>query len=322
MNDIRILNSEACRDLFEFPTAVPANMRKRGAALRHIGGLGLDHRFVSIVSLGVTYGVQRCVFGQITAMGVCFILLAHEAGHLAAARWFNIAALWPVFIPKVGALILLKDAVGDPRQEAWIAMAGPFAGMSATGIIHFFAVATGSQELALSAAGGYAMHLFNFIPLGDTDGGRVAPLVGRWLWIAGFLINLGLLVLFRHLPWPVVLLALFLLLGGCLKIRRWLVSRQCKVDRTPGYPASTKIGIAALYCAAVALSILGLLASGSTSASMAPHCWKADAVDGANASNKAGSAQRATDRKISEKPDAEQKVPPTTDPGIPPEFYR
>jgi Zn-dependent protease len=220
-----------------------------------------DTRGLSLVSLLVSFAVQWWLVGPVWATAFCFILASHEAGHLLASRIFHIPVLWPVFIPKIGALILLKDEVKNPYHEAWLGISGPIAGLTATGVIHLLAIKTGSRELAHCSAAGYVIHAFNLIPLGDLDGGHIAPMVGRWLWIPGALTMFGLLVFFTELPWQVSLLALFFLWNGCCKIWDWLsagpASRCMPSDCTP----KRRLGMAALYGAAVVLSVLGLLGS-------------------------------------------------------------
>ena len=58
-------------------------------------------------------------------------------------------ALWPLFIPQLGAIIILKEEPKNPYQEAWLGVSGPLAGLLATGLIHLLAFLTGSPELAL-----------------------------------------------------------------------------------------------------------------------------------------------------------------------------
>jgi Zn-dependent protease len=246
---------------FERTHAVPINTRRKRSLLRHFKAICSDSKWISAASLLISFAIQWSHVGPLSAAAFYFILASHEAGHLMASWAFNIPVLWPVFIPKIGAIIVLKEEVKHPYQEAWLGISGPITGLTATGIIHLLAIVTRSQELAHCAAAGYAIHVFNLIPLGDLDGGHIAPLVGRWLWIPGALMLLSLLVFFTELPWHVTVIALFILWNGCSKIWKWLqpnsIVRNMPWECTP----KTRVGMALLYGVAVALSVLGLLAS-------------------------------------------------------------
>jgi hypothetical protein len=244
---------------FDCTYPVPLNARKKRTPLRRFSAACRDTRWISLASLLVSFAVQCWLVGPVSAAAFCFILASHEAGHLLASRIFNIRVLWPVFIPKIGALIVLKDEVKNPYQEAWLGISGPVVGLTATGMIHLAAITTGSQELLRCATAGYVIHAFNLIPLGDLDGGHIAPLVGRWLWIPGALMLLSLLVFFTELPWQVSVLSLFFLWNGCSKIWDWLTSGPTLRNMPSECSLKTRIGMAALYGAAVFLSVLGFL---------------------------------------------------------------
>src|SRR5262245_20457688 len=63
--------------------------------------------------------------GWAFAFGFVILILLHELGHGAAMRASGIRSGWPIFIPFFGAMIAMKDQPADPRQEAFIAYAGP-----------------------------------------------------------------------------------------------------------------------------------------------------------------------------------------------------
>ncbi len=69
------------------------------------------------------------------AIAVLGILLAHELGHLVAARRHGVDQSLPYFIPAptlfgtLGAVILMRSQPADRRVLLWVAVAGPFAGL-------------------------------------------------------------------------------------------------------------------------------------------------------------------------------------------------
>jgi hypothetical protein len=60
--------------------------------------------------------VYATVFGWQFAVGFVLLMFVHECGHLVIAKGFGLKVSAPVFIPFMGAFILLKDA---PRN-AWM----------------------------------------------------------------------------------------------------------------------------------------------------------------------------------------------------------
>ncbi|HEY0711293.1 MAG TPA: site-2 protease family protein [Polyangia bacterium] len=141
----------------------------------------------------VAFEAQRSswLFG----LGFVLMLLVHELGHAIAIRQAGLAAGYPVFIPFIGALITLKEQPRSSLIEARIAMAGPIAGtLAALLMTTFFLVFEHRIWLALAYTG-FFLNLFNLVPLPPLDGGRVARVFSRRIWILGVALMLGLFLL-------------------------------------------------------------------------------------------------------------------------------
>jgi Zn-dependent protease len=82
----------------------------------------------SVLSMAAMLGVYSALYGWRFAAGFTVQLLIHELGHVFVARRYGIPVSAPMFVPFVGALILLKERPAKARQEAWMAMGGPMAG--------------------------------------------------------------------------------------------------------------------------------------------------------------------------------------------------
>ena len=81
------------------------------------------------------FGVHRACTGRFTAgrspLAWPVSIYVHEMGHVAMLRRLGINAGAPLFIPGVGALVMLKQHVTDPVADARIGLAGPVWGLGA-----------------------------------------------------------------------------------------------------------------------------------------------------------------------------------------------
>src|SRR6185503_15304593 len=69
--------------------------------------------------------VYWSIHGWPLAVGLAGSIYVHEMGHVAMLRRLGIAASAPLFIPGVGALVMLKERITDPLVDARIGLAGP-----------------------------------------------------------------------------------------------------------------------------------------------------------------------------------------------------
>src|SRR6202795_8629 len=67
-------------------------------------------------------------FGWPFAVGFVLLMFVHECGHLIVAKGFGLKVSAPVFIPFMGAFILLKDAPRNAWMEACVGIGGPILG--------------------------------------------------------------------------------------------------------------------------------------------------------------------------------------------------
>ena len=77
--------------------------------------------FVSVAAYALIWGWQ---FG----LGFVLLLFVHELGHVAVAKYQGLPVSAPVFIPFMGALILMKEMPQNAWREAQIALGGPILG--------------------------------------------------------------------------------------------------------------------------------------------------------------------------------------------------
>ena len=161
----------------------------------------------TFVSMFITVIVYSLFFGWKFALGFVILLLIHENGHLIAARKVGLPVSKPIFIPFMGAFISMKEMPKNARQEAIIGMGGPLLGGAAS--LACFLLYDALKEpywLALGYTGCF-LNLFNLVPLGFLDGGRIVTAISLWLWIPGAVL-LGVLAF--KIGNPIIFLVLIL----------------------------------------------------------------------------------------------------------------
>lgn len=141
--------------------------------------------------------VYWSIHGWPLAVGLAGSIYIHEMGHVAILRRLGIQAGAPLFIPGVGALVMLKERVTDPVTDAKIGLAGPVWGLGAAVAAWLAYLATGAPIwLAITELTGF-LNLFNLIPIWQLDGSRgfhalstqerwiVVAVVAAALWLTG-----------------------------------------------------------------------------------------------------------------------------------------
>ena len=141
--------------------------------------LGLT-KVKTFVSMFAFFGVYWTAFGWPLALGLVLSIYVHEMGHVAMLRRFGIGAGAPLFIPGVGAVVMLKEGISDPRKDAAVGLAGPVWGLGA-GLAAWGAHAvTGAPIwLAIAQLTGF-INLFNLTPVWQLDGARGFHALAAW----------------------------------------------------------------------------------------------------------------------------------------------
>lgn len=134
-------------------------------------------------SMLLSMGVYWTAWGLPFAAGFVVSIYIHEMGHVAALRRYGIAATAPMFIPGFGALIRLRQAPANPREDARVGLAGPLWGLGAAIVAYLIAVFGGGGLWAAIARTGAWINLFNLLPVWTLDGSRgFAALSRRDRW--------------------------------------------------------------------------------------------------------------------------------------------
>jgi Zn-dependent protease len=174
-------------------------------------------------------------------IGLMFLLLTHELGHLLVLRLKGIPARGPYFIPLLGAFVMMSR----PRKGedvAQIALAGPFFGglgalfclvmawvVGAHNCAHWtlaqslgtlgsrfcYASGSGPQWLALAHIG-FLFNLINLVPLLPFDGGQAIGIASRWFWLLGVPVGILFLLVTAQLTTPIGIMLSAVVLGTLL----------------------------------------------------------------------------------------------------------
>jgi len=142
-----------------------------------IGWLALSH-WIRERSLSATLGGVAFVL----AIFACVVL--HELGHALIARRYGIETRDITLLP-IGGVARLERMPRDPRQELWVALAGPAVNVVIAAILYLGLYTTGgigALSVVSATQGSFAYRLmmvnlglivFNMLPAFPMDGGRV-----------------------------------------------------------------------------------------------------------------------------------------------------
>jgi Zn-dependent protease len=188
------------------------------ALLLFLASLKLGKVLLSVGTMLLTIWIYTTIYGLPFAAGFVGLILVHELGHYAAARQRGLDVGLPMFIPFIGAWIVLKDRPVNAETEAYIAFAGPFIGTLGAFAVYFLARHQDSDMLMALAYAGFMINLFNLIPISPLDGGRITQILSPRIWFLGAPL---LVVLFYFYPSPLLILIAVLAVPSLLAAWRY-----------------------------------------------------------------------------------------------------
>ncbi len=221
--------------------------------LKYLGILLQIGKFKTFFSMLISIWAYAMFWGWSFAAGFVALIFIHEMGHVFALRMMGIPATAPMFIPFVGAHIVMKQMPKNAFVEAVGAYGGPLLGtIGAIGCVAI-GMATGNLFWYALASSGFLLNLFNLLPISPLDGGRIIGVISPKLWVLGLL---GAGALF-YLTWsPIV--ALILLLGSYQIYKSFKTS---KTERARYYDVSIgkRIGMGVAFLFLLAVTSVGML---------------------------------------------------------------
>jgi len=232
----------------------PKNVTKRQPARGTIGAVLatalaflVKFKFVLLVGLKflaplwtflLSLWIYIVVFGWRIAVVLMFVLLAHELGHYFAFRAYGLSVRLPQFVPLLGAFTAGAPP-DDLEHDAYIALAGPLVGLGLAAACYAVAATTNDRFWFACADLSAFLNLFNMIPTPPFDGGRIVAALWPPLWIAGFVLFVGLAI-WIHIP--ILFVLIIGLLGMPTMVSAWKGHVDPRAERMT-FPARVRVSV-------------------------------------------------------------------------------
>ena len=203
--------------------------------------------FTTAGTMLVSIAAYALFWGWKFAVGFVLLLLVHELGHALEAKRQGLDVSAPMFIPFLGALIMMKQLPQDVWREARVAIAGPIIGSVGAAAAWGIGEAYDSNFFRALAFVGFFLNLFNLLPFGPLDGGRIVAAIHPGVWALGLVVLLGLLFV---APNPI--LFIILLFGGLDAWQRWKSRHDPAMQTYYRISAGRRTAVAAMYLGLIA----------------------------------------------------------------------
>ena len=169
--------------------------------------------FVTGGSMLLAIVVQAASWGWPMAVGITLSIFIHECGHAYAGKRRGIPMSGMVFIPFLGAAVLLKRGGKNVAEDAFIGIMGPVFGTLSGLLCLLINLMFPSPFWLLLANIIFFINLFNLAPTAPLDGGWITPVFSPKLLL------LGVVILFAVAPgnpliWLLALLSIPRVIGG------------------------------------------------------------------------------------------------------------
>ncbi len=236
--------------------AVAALLAKFWAAIKGVVLLLPKAKLLTTAGTAIISVVAYSLFfGWTFAVGFVILLFVHEMGHVIQLRREGIKASAPMFIPLLGAVVMMKSMPEDAVAEARVGLAGPILGTAGAGVCLAIAEATDSDLLRALAYVGFLLNLINLVPIVPFDGGRAMAAMAPAMWFLGIAAMVGLLLLTGN---PFLLI--FIVLGGMETWRRWKLRSSRSLEQAAYYRVSRRdrLLVGAVYIGLIVLLVAGM----------------------------------------------------------------
>ena len=203
----------------------------------------------------VSVAAYSLFWGWTFALGFVVLMFVHEMGHVIQLRREGIRASAPMFIPFLGAAVMMKEMPDDALAEARVGLAGPVLGTLGAAVCLAIAEATNSDFLRALAYVGFFLNLINLIPVVPFDGGRAMAAMAPVFWFVGLAAMVALFFIAAN---PFLLL--FILLGAMETKHRWKARKTRSLEQAAYYRVSPRNRwlVGAVYVGLIVVLALGM----------------------------------------------------------------
>jgi Zn-dependent protease len=215
--------------------------KKRGFRGVLASVLAVLAKFKAVLMAGTMFlsiALYAWAWGWPFAVGFVLLIFIHEMGHAFALRRRGIQASIPIFVPFVGAFIAMKEMPKNVALEAETAFAGPLLGTLAALIPWQIAETTKSPFWMSLAYTGFAINLFNLLPILPLDGGRISAAISPKIWLIGII---GVVILLFYSFNPILILIIILSLPRTIEAFRGVTDLDY-YNISPGARTLTFVG--------------------------------------------------------------------------------
>jgi Zn-dependent protease len=219
--------------------------------------LALKAKFLgTALTMVVSVGAYALLFPVWFAVGFVVLIWVHEMGHVWQLRREGIPASAPMFIPFLGALVMMKQMPKNALAEARVGLAGPVVGsLGSLGAWGIYELTHEPLFLGLAYVG-FFLNLFNLLPMLPLDGGRAVGALSPVFWLVGIA---GVAALVIVSPNPVLIL--IALLGGMELWRRWRARNTPEGQEYYEVDLKHRLLVALAYFGLIAVLAAGMAAT-------------------------------------------------------------
>ena len=147
----------------------------------------------TFLSMAVTIILYAQIYSWLFAVGFVAVIFVHEMGHYVTSKKLGLDVSAPTFIPFLGAFIRMKSIPKSVKEEAITAIGGPVAGAFITLVCLELYSLTNTPYWAGLAYVSALINLFNLLPFGSLDGGRISKAISPFIWVIGLVLSVILI---------------------------------------------------------------------------------------------------------------------------------